>query len=121
MAAAIIENQNGEILLVRRKQSKRQAGCWEFPGWKIEEGETPQQCLIRELREEMNLNIKVSNYIGENIHTYDQGAIRLVVYKGKIASGEIKLADHDQYEWISVQGLKNTNLTPANIPLLVLL
>lgn len=118
VAAAILENQNGEILIARRKPGKKLPGFWEFPGGKIESGETPQQCLIRELHEEMNLVIEVSDYIGESIYHYEQGPIRLIAYKGKITSGEIRLADHDQYEWLNIQGLKNANLAPADIPLL---
>ena len=87
----------------------------------MESGETPQECLIRELNEEMNLTIEISKYVGENIHYYEQGPIRLLAYKGKITGGEIKLTDHDKYEWINLQELKNVKLAPADIPFIQLL
>lgn len=121
VTAAILENQHGEILIARRKPGKKLAGYWEFPGGKIEAGETPQECLIRELHEEMNLIIEISDYVGESIHRYEQGPIRLIAYKGKIASGEIKLTDHDQYAWLTIQSIKNTNLAPADVPFVELL
>lgn len=121
VVAAILENQHGKILIARRKQGKNLAGYWEFPGGKIESGETPQECLIRELNEEMNLTIEISKYVGESIHCYEQGAIRLLAYKGRITEGEIKLTDHDEYAWINLQELKDVKLAPADIPFIQLL
>lgn len=121
VAAAILENDNGKVLIARRKQGKKLAGYWEFPGGKLEIGETPQECLIRELNEEMNLTIEISKYVGENIHYYEQGPIRLLAYKGKITGGEIKLTDHDEYAWINLQELKNVKLAPADVPFIQLL
>ena len=113
--AAILENQKGEILIAKRKKGNL-AGYWEFPGGKIEKGETPEQSLIRELREEMNLEIELSGCVGENIHLYDEVAIRLLAFKGKITGGDIKLADHEEYAWIDLDDLKKVNLAPADIP-----
>jgi len=65
----------------------------------------------------MNLTIEISGYIGESIHFYDQGPIRLIAYKGKITGGDIKLTDHNEYAWIKVQDLKTVKLAPADIAL----
>lgn len=121
VAAAILENQNGKILIARRKQGIKLAGYWEFPGGKIESGETPEECLVRELSEEMNLTVEVNKYVGENIHCYEQGPIRLLAYKGRITGGEIMLTDHDEYVWINLQELKQVKLAPADIPFIELL
>lgn len=121
VAAAILENDNGKVLIARRKQGKKLAGYWEFPGGKLESGETAQECLIRELNEEMNLTIEIGNYVGESIHYYEQGPIRLLAYKGKITGGKIKLTDHDEYAWLNLQELKNVKLAPADIPFIQLL
>lgn len=115
VAAVILENQNGEILVARRKTGKKLAGFWEFPGGKIEPGESPRECLVRELQEEMNLVIEIGDYVGEHIHEYEEGPIRLVAYKGKIVGGEIKLKDHDHYLWLSPRDLEKENLAPADV------
>jgi 8-oxo-dGTP diphosphatase len=121
VVAAILENQNGEVLIARRKKGKKLAGYWEFPGGKIEKGESPEQCLIRELNEEIKIEIEVTEYVGENIHCYDEGAIRLLAFKGKITGGDIKLADHEEYVWIDLHDLKKVKLAPADIPFIELL
>jgi 8-oxo-dGTP diphosphatase len=97
VAAAIIENEQGQILIARRKKGKSQEGMWEFPGGKIEGNETVDECLRRELREEMNIEIEPYAYFGENDHRYGETHIRLIAYLAKFASGEIKLVDHDEY------------------------
>jgi len=121
VVAAILENDKNEILLAKRKKGKILEGFWEFPGGKVEEDETPEQGLIRELKEEMNINIKVVEYIGENIHNYERGSINLIAFKAKILSGDIKLVDHDEYIWIDAIKLKDYKLAPADIPIVDLL
>ena len=86
VAAAII--LSGEtVLLTRRKQGKKLAGYWEFPGGKIEENETVQECLEREIHEELNINIKAGKRIVSNIHIHPHGVIELIALEAKIVSG----------------------------------
>ncbi len=96
-------------------------GYWEFPGGKVEKGESPEQSLIRELKEEMNLEIEVRGFVGENIHFYDEGAIRLLAYKGKITGGDIKLVDHEECAWVDLQDLREVELAPADVPFVEML
>lgn len=121
VAAAVIENEEGKILVAKRKAGKRLAGFWEFPGGKVEEGETPEETLQRELREEMNVEIEVGEYLGENVHYYGDFAIRLIAYRAKVTGGEIKLSDHEEYLWVEAGELAKVNLAPADIPLAQLL
>ncbi|NLM53004.1 MAG: (deoxy)nucleoside triphosphate pyrophosphohydrolase [Firmicutes bacterium] len=121
VAAAVLENDEGKILVAKRKKGKKLGGFWEFPGGKIEEGETPEETLKRELREEMNVEIKVGEYLGENVHCYEDFAIRLMAYRAKIVGGEIKLSDHEEYLWVEAGELAKVNLAPADIPLVRLL
>lgn len=121
VAAVIVENQKGEVLVARRKKDKKLAGYWEFPGGKIEKGENPEESLIRELKEEMNIVIEIGEFVGENIHFYDRGPIRLMAFTGKIVAGEIKLVDHDEYLWIGLDDVKNIRLAPADIPFINML
>src|SRR5688500_10429328 len=101
VAAAIIEDGAGRILIARRAPGKSQAGMWEFPGGKLEPGESPQECLRRELLEEMGIEIEPFAYFGVNEHDYGTVTIRLMAYKARYVSGEIVLADHDEYRWVS--------------------
>ena len=75
VTAAIITNDD-KILIAQRGKDENLAGKWEFPGGKIEKGETPQQCLKREIQEELELNIEVGEFFGESIYTYSNGQIK---------------------------------------------
>ncbi|WP_055667493.1 (deoxy)nucleoside triphosphate pyrophosphohydrolase [Desnuesiella massiliensis] len=116
VVAAIIENGSGEILIARRKQEKQLGGFWEFPGGKVDKGEKPEESLVRELKEEMDVLIEVKEFFGENIHQYDRGIIKLIAFKCKIMSGTIKLVDHDNCVWVRREQLDSYNFAPADVP-----
>lgn len=115
VAAAIIENEQGMVLIARRKEGKSQGGLWEFPGGKIEVDETAENCLRRELLEEMNIAIEPYAFFGGNDHFYGDVHIRLVAYKAKFLSGEIKLIDHDDYTWVGRAQLVEYEFAPADV------
>ena len=118
VVAAILQKED-KILIARKKQGKPLAGYFEFPGGKIEEGETPEESLIRELMEEMNIKIAVKEYIGESIYEYgNDKVISLLGYTAEIIDGEIKLSDHDRYEWVTLEQINNYKIAPADIPLI---
>ena len=118
VVAAILQKED-KILIARKKQGKPLAGYFEFPGGKIEEGETPEESLIRELMEEMNIKIAVKEYIGESIYDYgNDKVISLLGYTAEIIDGEIKLSDHDRYEWVTLEQINNYKIAPADIPLI---
>lgn len=121
VAAVILENHRGEVLIAKRRQDLTMGGLWEFPGGKIEEGESPRECLVRELKEEMHIDISVGSYVGESIHNYERGPIRLIAYKGKILDGSIQLIDHDEVQWVNPLKLNGINLAPADIPFIKVL
>ncbi|MBB3114553.1 8-oxo-dGTP diphosphatase [Paenibacillus phyllosphaerae] len=116
VAAAIILNDEGRILIAKRKQGKSQGGLWEFPGGKLEEGESPEVCLIRELQEEMNINISPYAYFDTSDHRYGERQIQLIAYLATYVSGEIVLHDHDEYRWASILELAEFEFAPADIP-----
>lgn len=115
VAAAIIENSLGQILIARRKKGKAQEGLWEFPGGKIENGETVEECLRRELLEEMNIEIRPFEPFGVNDHHYGSTHIRLIAHRAAFASGEIVLVDHDDYRWVSPREFGEFEFAPADI------
>lgn len=116
VSAAIIL-QDGQILITRRAPGEKLAGFWEFPGGKQEPGETIQQCLVRELREELELHVDAGEVLVESTFEYPGGAIRLVGVEAVIASGNIVLSVHDAYQWVGLGKLLNYELAPADIPI----
>jgi len=116
VAAAIIENEQGQILIARRKKGKSQEGLWEFPGGKLEPGESPEACLKRELLEEMNIEIDPYERFGVNEHDYGTFQIRLIAYKARYLNGDIRLVDHDEYRWVEKKELSNFEWAPADVP-----
>ena len=119
VTAAILEEGN-KIMIARRGQGKHLAGFWEFPGGKIEQDETPEICLIRELKEEFEIDVTIGNYIGESVFEYPKKTIRLIAFTCEIINGKMKLNDHDKIEWIKFEEIANYNLAPADLPLIEL-
>jgi 8-oxo-dGTP diphosphatase len=117
VVCAIMHNAKGQILLCRRGPGRREAGLWEFPGGKVEHGETLAEALERELREELGIVCVAGRILAENIHAYGHGTIRLVALDTQKQSGEIELHDHDQIAWIFPQELSHYGLAPADIPI----
>ncbi|QUH26813.1 (deoxy)nucleoside triphosphate pyrophosphohydrolase [Serpentinicella alkaliphila] len=121
VVAVILENEFGDILIAKRKKGKELEGYWEFPGGKVEKNETPENSLKREIKEEMNIDIRVGSFVGESIYKYERGTIKLLAYKGNIIRGEITLLDHDEYRWVKYKELKLYKLAPADVPLVELI
>ena len=118
VVAAILEKED-KILIAKKREGKPLAGMWEFPGGKIEKGETPEESLIRELEEEMDIKIKVKEYVGESIYDYGDGkVISLKGFTAEIIEGDIKLTDHDEYKWVTLEEICNYRIAPADIPLI---
>lgn len=115
VAAAIIENEEGQILIARRKKGKAQAGFWEFPGGKIEANETAEQCLKRELLEEMEIEINPYLLFATNDFAYVDKVIHLVAYRATYICGKITLHDHDSYKWVHAEQMMDYLFAPADI------
>ncbi len=115
VTAAIIV-KTGKVFIAKRKPPGRMPGLWEFPGGKIEDGETPEQCLKRELREELEVDAAIGDHIGTNLHHYEFYTVALMAYRAKIVTGEIKLNDHTNMAWVSVDEIENFEFAPADLP-----
>jgi 8-oxo-dGTP diphosphatase len=118
VTAAIIE-KNGRVLIARRKPGKNLAGFWEFPGGKIEAGESPEDCLRRELFEELSINVNVGRFVAKSIYQYQDLLIQLLAYQVEIQSGEVKLVDHDCVEWVTLDEIDNYQMAPADLSIVV--
>ncbi|MGG0821425.1 8-oxo-dGTP diphosphatase MutT [Paenibacillus turicensis] len=114
--AGVIMHED-KVLITRRAPKEKMAGGWEFPGGKIELNETPQECLIRELREELNITVSVGEFCTEVNHNYDDIIINLVAYYSTIVAGEIMMTVHDKYKWVRVADLLQYDLLPADVPI----
>jgi mutator protein MutT len=117
VTAAIIEKK-GRILAARRKPGSHLAGCWEFPGGKLEPDETEKECLARELREEFGIESLVGEFLEESVYDYGSKIIRLRGYRVVHLGGTFQCRDHDQIVWLPVEELPSLNWAPADIPLM---
>ena len=115
IGVAVIWNQYGKILIDRRKNQGSFGGFWEFPGGKIELGETIEDCIIREIREELDLHIVVREHLITVDHVYNDFAVTLNVYNCDYISGEPQLLECTEIRWIVPQDLINYNFPEANI------
>lgn len=115
VTAAILE-KDSRIIIAQRKSKDHLSGKWEFPGGKIEPGETPEQCLRRELKEEFDIDVTIGEYLGSNIHHYNQISIELMAYRATWTSGTISMNDHSAYRWVTVKQLPEFDFAPADIP-----
>jgi 8-oxo-dGTP diphosphatase len=114
VTAAIIEHQ-GKILITQRKPNKNQALKWEFPGGKIEEGETPKECLAREIKEELDIDIKVNDIFEVVHHKYEKITILLLAYKCSYNSGILKTVDCNNFMWVTLDEMKKYDFAEADI------
>jgi len=116
VTAAIIK-KNGKILIARRKNSLCGNPGWEFPGGKVEPGETSQQCLAREIKEEFSVEIKVGKFVAESKHKIKNKTIRLTAFEAVVLSGIITPAEHEEIAFVNPAELLNYDLLPADVPI----
>jgi 8-oxo-dGTP diphosphatase len=99
VAAAVIEDERGRILVARRGPGGRLAGRWEFPGGKLEPGEAAPEALRREILEELGLEIRVNEFLIAVPHESPDVAIELLAYRASCLGGNLRLTDHDSVLW----------------------
>lgn len=115
VVAAIIINKEGKILITQRNFKKSQGGLWEFPGGKIEPNETRENAIVREIKEELDIDIEVKSYLSEKVFNYPEKNINLIALECKKINGEIRLLEHEDYKWISKNELDNFQFAPADL------
>ncbi|MFC5530483.1 (deoxy)nucleoside triphosphate pyrophosphohydrolase [Cohnella yongneupensis] len=108
--------QDGRILCAQRGANQSLAMKWEFPGGKIEAGETPQEALRREILEEMNCTVEIGEQVEYTAYEYDFGVVHLTTFYCKLLSGAPTLTEHASIEWLHVSELNSLDWAPADIP-----
>ena len=106
-----------KILICRRKPNKSLGGYWEFPGGKIENGESNEDSLKRELMEEFQMEVDGIQYFGSAQHDYESFSIDLIAYTCNLTRWNLLLTDHDKYDWVTPDEILNWKLAPADVPL----
>jgi 8-oxo-dGTP diphosphatase len=117
VVAAVIE-EDGTVLACRRRPGKAAAGRWEFPGGKVEAGESPEQALTREIREELGIGIRVVSHLTSNV----TGPIKLVCLRAELDSARpVSSTDHDELRWVARERLGELEWADADWPAVRLL
>ncbi|MDL2209846.1 (deoxy)nucleoside triphosphate pyrophosphohydrolase [Desulfovibrio sp. OttesenSCG-928-O18] len=116
-AVAGILWRNGEFLAVQRPEGKVMAGFWEFPGGKIEPGETPAKALIRELSEELGIVVSAPSFWRTVTHTYAHGRVTLHVFHVRNFNGEPAPMEDQAIRWTTPAAALDLNFLPADLPL----
>lgn len=124
VAAAVMQRQisptSSQTLAMRRSSGAMQ-GYWEFPGGKREAGESMSECLVREIKEELNLTITVGKLLAVNKHHAGPVIIKLHAFMVIRWTGDIKMVDHDKMLWLGATDLQSVNWSPADIPFVQML
>ncbi|TVR48152.1 MAG: (deoxy)nucleoside triphosphate pyrophosphohydrolase [Puniceicoccaceae bacterium] len=118
VVCALIEDGAGRILATRRPPGKAYGGLWEFPGGKVEPGETPADALRREIREELDLEIEVGADEDAVEHHDDTGVcIRLRPFRATVRGGRLRLHEHTEFRWVLPVELDTLEWAPADRPI----
>lgn len=121
VVGAIIENAQGEVLCGLRSTKMTLPNLWEFPGGKIEKGESIADAIVREIKEELNCAIEFINIFNDNTHEYDNSIVNLITVKCKIVGGHPIANEHAKLIWLHKENLLSLNWAPADIPTVKLL
>lgn len=119
VACALID-RDGRVLIAQRPEGKGMAGLWEFPGGKVEAGERPEQCLIRELHEELGITVKEACLAPLTFasHPYDEFHLLMPLYVCRRWDGLVTATEHKALKWVRPQALRDYPMPPADEPLI---
>jgi len=119
VAVALLDKQR-RVLLAQRPAGKKMAGLWEFPGGKVEDNETPEQALVRELHEELGITVDIADLepLAFASHTYDDFHLLMPLFDCPRWQGELKGREGQALAWVSAADLNNYDMPPADLPLI---
>jgi 8-oxo-dGTP diphosphatase len=115
VAAGVLERE-GKILAARRKRGSHLEGHWEFPGGKLEPDESPEDCLVRELAEEIGVRVSPRGILEVVFHRYPEKSVLLLFYRCDLLEGEPRPIECDEVRWVALEDLPSLDWAPADIP-----
>lgn len=122
VAAALVDS-DGRVLIAQRPEGKQLAGMWEFPGGKVEAGETPEAALIRELQEELGITTKtacLAPFVFAS-HTYEDFHLLMPLYLIRRWEGIVQPREHSALKWVRPKDMRDYPMPPADAPLVAYL
>lgn len=123
VSAVVMVDIDGRILIAQRPEGKSMAGLWEFPGGKVEAGETPERALIRELKEELGIDTTESCLAAFTFasHTYDDFHLLMPVFLCRKWDGFVQPHEGQNLKWVKIEDLKSYPMPPADAPLIAMI
>lgn len=121
VTAAIIRNKEGKILICQRADDSSMGGLWEFPGGKLEPGESLEECVVRECREELSVEIAVHGIFAQTQYQYPDKLIDFTFFSASVTGGDIKMNVHKAIRWADISETANYEFCPADIEILDML
>lgn len=118
VVALVLENSQGEILVSKRAQDKHQGGLWEFPGGKVEHGETRFQALAREIKEELNYTIVSATPLKCVTHQYKDISIKLDVWYSQDSQPKVYSNESQPLKWVEKSQLRQLKMPKADKPII---
>lgn len=112
---AAVMIKNNLVFIAKRSSSGSQPNLWEFPGGKVEPGETPEECLERELFEEFEINVTIGTFMAESVYHYPRKSIRLLAFRVDTDEEITCLKAHDDVRWVPIGNLLDYQLAPADV------
>ncbi|MBI5442276.1 MAG: (deoxy)nucleoside triphosphate pyrophosphohydrolase [Deltaproteobacteria bacterium] len=117
VVAAVLRREDGRILLARRYPKGPHGGLWEFPGGKVEPGETPGEALAREIREELGVEISVGRELTRVDHSYPHVRILLIALEAVLLRGELRALGCQDFRWIEPSAALGYPMPEADVPI----
>ncbi len=118
VVCGVIRNSAGEYLACQRPDGKHLGGWWEFPGGKVDPGETPEVALVRELREELAVEVELGEALSPVVWNYADRVIRLLPYLCRIPQGEPQALEHAALRWCRPEDFHELCWAEADVPVL---
>ena len=115
-AAVILEDE--KVLLTRRPDDKIHGGLWEFPGGKVDPGESPEEALCREIREELDAKIQVTGIFEVVFYRYDWGPVLILAYSCQLITNDLRDIGVAEHRWVHPRNLKEFSILPADQPII---